>query len=203
MCIRDSAYLDPIVQSQLTNGSVNIEGAKDLNLFSNTIKINARPRLKTLDGKTDPGSVEIYADKNFTAQATGVNLTAFPGLHNPPSTPYFNINSAGMLNTESKLDTNIMALTKTNVNAGVTVDIQTTPILPQLLLPIMPDFGGIKLTDTSNTLLSFERLGLGGYPPRAEQGKSPMTPLILYDKKVKTIITRWVSIEPSPSRRNK
>lgn len=197
------AYLDPIVQSQLTNGSVNIEGAKDLNLFSNTIKINARPRLKTLDGKTDPGSVEIYADKNFTAQATGVNLTAFPGLHNPPSTPYFNINSAGMLNTESKLDTNIMAMAKTNVNAGASVDIQTNPIAPQLLLPRMPDFDGIKLTDTSNTLLSFERLGLGGYPPRAEQGKSPMTPLILYDKKVKTIITRWVSIEPSPSRRNK
>ena len=106
------AFLDPLVQSQLTNGSVNIEGAKDLNLFSNTIKINARPRLKTLDGKTDPGSVEIYADKNLTAQATSVNLTAFPGLHNPPSMPEFNINSAGMLNTESKLDTNMMAMTK-------------------------------------------------------------------------------------------
>ena len=96
-----------------------------------------------------------------------------------------------------------MALTKTNVNAGATVDIQTTPTPPQILMPILPDFNGIKLTDTTNTLLSFERLGLGGYPPRAEQGNSPMTPLIMYDKKVKTIITRWVSIEPSPSRRNK
>ena len=64
---------------------------------------------------------------------------------------------------------------------------------------------GIDTNQTTNTLLSFELLGIlsGKYPKRAEQGKSPLTPLLLFDKKVNTIVTRWVGIEPSPSRSKK
>ena len=115
-----------------------------------------------------------------------------------------NINSLGDLNIASTLHTHIMGTTKTYINAGDTVDIQTTvmPAVPPL--PIVPK-AGIKTNKTTNTLLSFELQGIlsGGYPNRAEQGKSALTPLILFDRKVNTIVTRWPGIEPSPSRTNK
>ena len=111
----------------------------------------------------------------------------------------------GDLDLFSTTHTHIMGLTKTYINAGDTVDIQTTvlPTIPPL--PIVPNMSGIDTQKTTNTLLSFELAGIlsGSYPKRAEQGKSPLTPLLLFDKKINTIITRWPGIEPSPSRTNK
>lgn len=199
------AYLDPKFQAVLTNGSVNIEGVKDINMYSNAISIEARPRLFTTDGKTIPGSLQLFGDNLVHMAGTQVEINAPTSVNNPPSNPVMNINSLGEINMQSTAHTNIMGLTKTYINAGDTVDIQTTTIPQAPPLPIVPNMSGIKTNQTTNTLLSFELLGIlsGKYPKRAEQGKSPLTPLLLFDKKVNTIVTRWVGIEPSPSRSKK
>lgn len=198
------AYLDPKYQSVLTNGSVNIEGVKDITMISNAISINAKPRLFTPDGKTIPGSLELFGDNKVHLAGTQMEIVAPASVNNPPSEPTMNINSLGDLNIASTLHTHIMGTTKTYINAGDTVDIQTTVIPAVPPLPIVPK-AGIKTNKTTNTLLSFELQGIlsGGYPNRAEQGKSALTPLILFDRKVNTIVTRWPGIEPSPSRTNK
>jgi len=201
--IEEIAYLDPIYQSKLTNGSVNIEGVKDINMFSNAISIEARPRLFTPDGKTLPGSLQLFGDNLVHMDGTQIEINSSISLNNPPSQPTMKINSLGPIDMQSTGHMNIMGLTDTYVNAGNQVQIQTT-VLPQPpATPAKINMSGISKTKTTNTLLSFERLGIGTYPPRVEQGKSPVTPLLLYDKEINTIITRWVSIEPSPSRRKK
>tara|TARA_Y100001972_G_C7645929_1_gene324612 strand:- start:1660 stop:2079 length:420 start_codon:yes stop_codon:yes gene_type:complete len=134
---------------------------------------------------------------------TQIEINSSISLNNPPSQPSMKINSLGPIDMQSTGHMNIMGLTDTYVNAGNQVQIQTT-VLPQPpATPAKINMSGISKTKTTNTLLSFERLGIGTYPPRVEQGKSPVTPLLLYDKEINTIITRWVSIEPSPSRRKK
>ena len=136
---------------------------------------------------------------------TQIEIAAPISVNNPPSEPTLQIKSMGDVDVFATTHTHIMGLTKTYINAGDTVDIQTS-ILPAIPpLPVMPNMSGIKTHKTTNTLLSFELTGIlsGGYPKRAEQGKSPLTPLLLYDQKVNTIITRWPSVEPSPSRTNK
>ena len=202
---QDLAYVDPVFQSKLTEGSVNIEGVKDINMYSNAISIEARPRLFTADGKTNPGSLQLFGDNKVHMAGTQIEIAAPISVNNPPSEPTLQIKSMGDVDVFATTHTHIMGLTKTYINAGDTVDIQTS-ILPTIPpLPVMPNMSGIKTHKTTNTLLSFELTGIlsGGYPKRAEQGKSPLTPLLLYDQKVNTIITRWPSVEPSPSRTNK
>lgn len=203
--VEELAYLNPQYQDVLTNGSVNIEGVKDINMYSNAISIEARPRLFTVDGKTIPGSLQLFGDNKVHMAGTQVEIAAPVSVNNPPSEPTLHIKSMGDLDLFSTTHTHIMGLTKTYINAGDTVDIQTTvlPTIPPL--PIVPNMSGIDTQKTTNTLLSFELAGIlsGSYPKRAEQGKSPLTPLLLFDKKINTIITRWPGIEPSPSRTNK
>jgi len=203
--IEELAYLNPKYQDVLNNGSVNIEGVKDINMYSNAISIEARPRLFTTSGTTMPGSLQLFGDNKVHMAGTQVEIAAPASANNPPSEPTLQIKSMGDVDIFSTTHTHILGLTNTYVNAGGTVDIQTTtlPTLPPL--PVVPNLSGIDTTTTTNTLLSFELAGIlsGGYPKRAEQGRSPLTPLLLFDKKINTIITRWPGIEPSPSRRNK
>jgi len=201
--VEELAYLDPTYQSVLTNGSVNIEGVKDINMYSNAISIQARPRLFTTDGKTIPGKLELFGDNLVHMDGTQIEVNSSISLNNPPSQPTMNFNSLGDINMQSTLHTQIMGLTNTYLNAGNQVEIQTTTMPQPPGLPCQFNLSGIDTTTTTNTLLSFNVMGLTpGYPKRTVQDKIP-TPLLMFDTKLNTIISRWVGIEPSPSRSKK
>jgi len=187
----------------MTNGSVNIEGVKDINMYSNAISLQARPRLFTTDGKTIPGKLELFGDNLVHIDGTQIEVNSSISLNNPPSKPIMNFNSLGEINMQSTAHMNIMGTTNTYLNAGNQVEIQTSVIPQPPAMPCQFNLTGIDTVQTTNTLLSFNVLGLTpGYPKRTTQDKLP-TPLLLFDQKLNTIITRWVGIEPSPSRSKK
>ncbi len=197
----------PTSQGTLQNGSVNIEGVKDINLTSNEIQLDAVPRMFTPDAKTLPGSIKLYGSNLVHVSSAEVVIAAelSAQLSNPPTIPTMSIVSQQDIVMQSMKALHVSSATdKTYINAAKEVEIQTTPTIPKIP-KLVKTKGKISTTDTTNTLLSFELAGIlsGGYPKRAEQGKSSLTPLLAFDGKLKTIITRWVGIEPSPSRTNK
>lgn len=212
----------------LTNGSVNIEGYKDVNILGQDVSLTAFPKGKLPTGALQSGlqgTVTINATDTFRLQASEIIGDAIGRASQTANKPgLITLNSLGVTDIRGEIQAVLNSKGRIDIESNK-VDIATAmtpPIIraPAVLVPKLGPDGKFRPL----TLFGFDLLPLPvpmkTEPSKQVQGKTltglgikanPAAPPVpihdglspIPNKGVKTIITRMPQPEPSQSKKDK